>query len=148
MHHILFVLELGAMYVLASENMVNCIPANDSERGQLTQLTGAVQLTLGSFTDSQECGTTWGSGSVLTSGDTAVTLPDGQVFPGAHSGSHAPSHIHKQCEVPTALKEIPNQDAGEMSVSEMAASPAGGLKFVPQHPSQKSKTKQTKNTCL
>lgn len=47
-----------------------------------------------------------------------------------------------------ALKEIQNQGAGDMSVSEMAASPARGLKFIPQHPSQKMKTKQTKNTCL
>lgn len=31
-----------------------------------------------------------------------------------------------------ALKEIQNQGAGDMSVSEMAASPARGLKFIPR----------------
>lgn len=112
MHHILFVLELRAMYILASENMVNCIPANDRERSQLTQLTGPVQLTLGSFPDSQECGTTWGSGPVLTSEDTAVTLPDGQVFPGAHSGSHVPSHIHNSVRSPWHSKKSKTKELG------------------------------------
>lgn len=65
---------MGVKDVLASGNIVTRIHADDRERGQLAQLAGKAQSTFGCFTDSQECGNSWGQAiESLTSEDTAVT---------------------------------------------------------------------------
>lgn len=123
MYHLLFVLGLEVKYVLVAESIVHCVqcsrtPGRQRRTDSSIQLAGKMQSTFGSFIHTQELGTSCGSGPILASGDTAVNMPDEQVFPGA------PVFYRKPCPL-TQKRAVwgrgyPNEVAGEMSVSRVA----------------------------